>query len=66
MPDKQQLHELIDQLPESEMISAARYLEFLVAREAPVDEEMLTRIDRARKSPSPGISHAEILKEFGS
>jgi len=66
MPDKQQLHELIDQLPESEMISAARYLEFLVAREAPVDEEMLTRIDRARKTPSPGISHAEILKEFGS
>ena len=65
MPDKQQLHELIDQLPESEMISAARYLEFLVAREAPVDEEMLTRIDRARKSPSPGISHAEMLKEFG-
>ena len=66
MPDKRQLHALVDQLPESEMISAARYLEFLVAREAPVDEEMLTRIDRARKTPSPGISHAEILKEFGS
>jgi hypothetical protein len=65
MPDKRQLHALVDQLPESEMISAARYLEFLVAREAPVEEAMLARIDQARKSPSPGISHAEMLKEFG-
>jgi len=48
MPDKQQLHQLIDQLPESEMIAAARYLEFLLAREAPLDPEMLARIDRAR------------------
>ena len=35
MPAKQQLHNLIDQLPESEMSAAARNLEFLLAREAP-------------------------------
>jgi hypothetical protein len=65
MPDKQQLHHLIDQLPESEMFAAARYLEFLLAREAPVEGDMLARIDRARSQPSPGISHGEVLREFG-
>lgn len=41
MPDKQQLHNLIDQLPESEIPPAARFLEFLLAREAPVDADLL-------------------------
>ena len=65
MPDKQQLHHLIDELPESETAAAARYLEFLLAREAPVDADLLARIDRARDQPSPGISHRDILREFG-
>jgi hypothetical protein len=65
MPDKQQLHNLIDQLPESEISAAASYLEFLLAREAPIDAEMLARIDRARSPPSPGIPHGEVLWEFG-
>ena len=64
---KQQLHELIDRLPESETVAAARYLEFLLAHEeAPVDSEILQRIDAARKQPGPGISHEEILREFGA
>ena len=41
MADKQQLHNLVDQLPESEMFAAARYLEFPLAREAPVDADDL-------------------------
>jgi hypothetical protein len=65
MPDKQQLHHLIDQLPESEISAAARYLEFLLAHEAPVDPDLLARIDRARDQPSPGISHSDVLREFG-
>jgi hypothetical protein len=65
MPDKQQLHQLIEQLPESEMIAAARYLEFLLAREAPLDPEMLARIDQARAHPSPGIPHEDLLREYG-
>jgi len=32
--------------------AAARYLEFLSAREASVDREMLARIDEARAHPS--------------
>jgi len=65
MPDKQMLHHLIEQLPESEISAAVRYLEFLLAREAPVDADMLARIDRARGQASPGISHGDVLKEFG-
>ena len=65
MPDKEQLHHLIDQLPESELTAAARYLEFLLSHEAPVDPEMLARIDQGRAHPAPGISHEDVLKEFG-
>ena len=64
---KQQLHELVDRLPESEAAAAARYLEFLIADdEAPIDPEMLKRIDAARAKNGPGIPHEEILREFGS
>jgi hypothetical protein len=64
---KQQLHELVDQLPESEAVAAARYLEFLIAHdEAPVDPDMLKRIDAARAQQGPGIPHEEILREFGA
>ena len=63
---KQQLHELVDRLPESETGAAARYLEFLLAHdEAPLDPEMLERIDAARAQQSAGICHEEILREFG-
>ena len=63
---KEQLHELVDRLPESEGAAAARFLEFLIAnQEAPVDPEMLERIDAARANPSQGIPHEEILREFG-
>lgn len=64
---KQQLHELVDRLPESETGAAARYLEFLIVHdEAPVDPEMLQRIDAARAEHRPGIPHEEILREFGA
>jgi len=63
---KEQLHELVNRLPESEITPAARYLEFLIHHEEqPVDPEMLARIDAARAHPSPGIPHEEILREFG-
>jgi hypothetical protein len=65
--EKQQLHELVDQLPESETVAAARYLQFLITQEeAPVDPDMLKRIDAARAARGPGIPHQEILREFGA
>jgi hypothetical protein len=64
MSDKQQLHALVDRLPEAE--AAARYLRFLISREEePVDPAMLARIDAARKNPAPGIAHEDVLREFG-
>ena len=66
MVGKEELHELVNRLPESESVAAARYLEFLIGREEPpVDAEMLARIDAARAKPSNGIPHEEILREFG-
>ena len=65
MADKDQLHHLVDQLPQTELASAVRYLEFLLSREAPVDPEMLARIDAARAHASGGIPHNEVLREFG-
>lgn len=65
MPDKHQLHDLIERLPECDLSAAADYLESLLSREAPVDPDMLARIDRARAKPSPGIPHSEVLREFG-
>ena len=65
MPDKQQLHQLVDRLPATELAAALRFLEFLLSQEAPVDPEMLARIDAARTDPSPGIPHEEVMREFG-
>jgi hypothetical protein len=65
MPDKQQLHRLVDQLPDAEVKAALRYVEFLLSQEPPVDPEMLARIDAARANPSPGIPHDEVMREFG-
>ena len=49
MQSKRRIHELVDRLPDSETGAAASYLEFLIARdEAPIDPEMLKRIDAAR------------------
>jgi hypothetical protein len=65
MSEKERLHHLIDELPDSEISAAMRFLQFLVLQEAPVDAEMLARIDAARANPSAGIPHEEILREFG-
>jgi hypothetical protein len=62
---KQQLHRLVDQLDEAELIAALRYLQFLLAQEPPVGPDMLARIDAARANPSPGIPHKEVLREYG-
>lgn len=65
MSGKERLHHLIEQLPDSEIVAAKRFLQFLTAQEAPVEPETLARIDAARANPSPGMSHEEILREFG-
>ena len=64
---KQQLHELVDRLPESETVAAARYLEFLLSHDdAPVDPEMLQEIEASRRDRGgEWIAHEDVLREFG-
>ncbi len=73
------LHELIDRIPENEIVAAQRVLERLAsdaalraAMSAPSDDEPVTvgdaeAIARARKDFQSciAVSHHEILREFG-
>ena len=77
--NREALHELIDRIPESEIVAAQRVLErlasdaaFRAAMSAPPDDEPVTAGDaeaiaRARRDLQAGmvVSHDEILREFG-
>lgn len=77
-PERQQAHALLDLLPDDKLTAVRRLLEVMVeplARSlalAPVEEEEITddtaaALDRAKASLArgEGISHEEILREFG-
>ena len=73
------LHELVDRIPEEELPAARRYLEYLAvspayraALSAPHDDEPVTEgdaeaISKAREEFRSGkvASHDDILREFG-
>lgn len=73
------LHDLIERIPESEMLAAQRFLEYLVAspalraaRLAHPDDEPVTNadaesIERAKADVASGrvSSHEAVLSEFG-
>jgi hypothetical protein len=73
------LHDLIERIPEEELPTAKRFLEYLAvspafraALSAPRDDEPVTEADviaiaRTREEVSAGkvVSHDEILREFG-
>jgi hypothetical protein len=75
---REALHELIDRIPENEIVVAQRVLErlardagFRAAMSAPLDDEPVTAGDaeaiaRARRDLQAGrvASHDEILREF--
>jgi hypothetical protein len=79
-PGKQVAHELIERLPDSQIATAVRFLEFMlldpVARAvatAPPDEEPVTEQDRQRflngqawfrKRSGKGIPMEDVLAEF--
>ncbi len=76
---REALHQLIDRIPESDIVAIQRVLEhlagdapFRTAMSAPPDDEPVTAGDaeammRARKDLRAGraVSHNEILREFG-
>jgi hypothetical protein len=73
------LHDLIDRIPEEELPTARRFLEYLAvspayraALSAPPDDEPVTESDaaamaRARQEVRAGAvrSHDDVLREFG-
>ena len=73
------LHDLVDRIPENELLAARRFLEYLTvspalraAQMAPVDDEEVTAGDeqaiaRAKADIEAGrvSSHDDVLKEFG-
>ncbi len=77
--EKQELHELVERLPEAQVRSALRFLKYLSADEvllsllnAPNDDEPYTDQQRKRDTESEasiargeGIPHEDILRESG-
>jgi len=76
---KQELHHLIDTLPAAQVTAAVRYMHYLCADpvllsllNAPPDDEPYTEEQRERDAEAEasitsgcGISHDEVLHEFG-
>ena len=75
MPTKQQLHDLIESLPENEIASVYRLLAdplWIASVTAPVDDEPYTPEQQADDAEAQaaidrgeGISDAQMLREFG-
>jgi len=75
---KQELHQLVDQLPAGQVTAALRYIHYLCTDpvllsllNAPPDDEPYTDEQRARDAEAEaaidqgaGISHEEVLREF--
>jgi hypothetical protein len=76
---KRELHQLIDQLPTEQVIAALRYMHYLCADpvllsllNAPAEDERYTEEQRERDAEAEasigrgeGVSHEEMLREFG-
>jgi hypothetical protein len=72
------VHELVDRIPDGELIAAQRFLEYLAsnpayraALAAPPDDEPVTAgdadaITKAQEDvPAGAVFHDEVLREFG-
>lgn len=73
---RQELHALLDHIPESDVPTARKFLRSLLDAvelsllTAPLDDEPETEEERAaveaaRREPGPGTPHEEVLREFG-
>ncbi len=76
---RQTLHELVDRIPEEELPTAQRFLEYLAvspayraALSAPPDDEPVTEGDAAAIARAQGeirtgqiVSHEDVLRDFG-
>jgi hypothetical protein len=68
MADRQQLHEVIGELPASELDAALRYLKSLwhdSQEEAPIDRETAAKLDAARAEGGQPVSLEEVKCRYG-
>jgi hypothetical protein len=68
--EKQELHQLVDQLPPSEIQTARRFLEYLAQHQE--DDESYTAAQQERDIEASaeiergkGIPHEDVLRDFG-
>lgn len=68
MSDRQQLHDVVEQLPATELDAALRYLKFLCVEgqdEEPIDEATAAKLDAAKAESGPPVSIQEIKRRYG-
>jgi len=68
MSDRQDLHEVVEELPASELAAALRYLRFLCydgRDEEPVDAETVAKLDAARAEGGQPIALDEVKRRYG-
>lgn len=76
MTVREELHKILDHIPETDVATARKFLRSLVdpvelsLLSAPVDDEPESEaereaVERARREPSRGTPHEEVLREFG-
>jgi len=68
MADRREVHEVVEQLPASELDAALRYLRFLwydSQEEEPIDAETAAKLDAARAEGGTPISLEEVKSRYG-
>lgn len=68
MANRQDLHEVVEELPASELGAALRYLRFLCydgGDEEPVDAETAAKLDAARAEGGRPIALDEVKRRYG-
>jgi len=68
MADRQQLHEVVEQLPVSELDAALRYLKFLwydSQEEEPIDAQTAAKLDAATAEGGQPVPLEEVKRRFG-
>ena len=68
MADRREIHDVVEQLPVSELDAALRYLRFLwydSQEEEPIDAETAAKLDAARAEGGPRVPLEEVKSRYG-
>lgn len=68
MTDRHQLHEIVEQLPPSELDAALRYLKYLWYEsqgDEQIDAPTAAKLDAARAEGGPPVSLDEVKRRYG-